>query len=127
MRRVGGLGHMNMAILVFSGFLLVALVLGFVLVTIPRWLAPREPGDLKSRAYECGEVPVGEPWVRFRVSYYIFALAFVIFAVEAVFLYPWAVVVKQLGAYGLAQMAIFIGILVLGLAYAWRKGVLKWV
>lgn len=115
------------AILVFTGFLFVAIALGFILVTLPRWLAPREPGDLKSRTYECGEVPVGEPWVRFRVSYYIFALVFVVFDVEAVFLYPWAVVMRQLGWYGVAQMALFIAILVLGLAYAWRKGVLKWV
>jgi len=118
---------MDSALVVFTGFLFVAIVLGLVLVTLPRWLAPREPGDLKSRAYECGEEPVGEPWIRFRVSYYIFALAFVVFDVEAVFLYPWAVVMRQLGWYGLVQMAIFIGILVLGLAYAWRKGVLKWL
>ena len=118
---------MDMAILVFSGFLLIALALGYILVTLPRWLAPREPGDLKARTYECGEVPVGEPWVRFRVEYYIFALVFVVFDVEAVFLYPWAVVIKSIGVYGLVQMGLFIGILVLGLAYAWRKGVLEWV
>jgi NADH-quinone oxidoreductase subunit A len=118
---------MHTAVLVFSGFLLVAVALGYVLVTLPRWLAPRTPSELKSRAYECGEVPVGEPWIRFHVGYYIFALAFVVFDVEAVFLYPWAMVIKRIGVYGLVQMAIFIGILVLGLAYAWRKGVLKWV
>jgi NADH-quinone oxidoreductase subunit A len=114
-------------ILVFTGFLGIALVLGYALVTLPRFMAPRKPGELKSRTYECGEIPIGEPWVRFRVAYYIFALAFVVFDVESVFLYPWAVVIKRLGVYGLVQMAIFIGILVLGLAYAWRKGVLKWV
>jgi NADH-quinone oxidoreductase subunit A len=118
---------MDMAILVFTGFLLVALALGYILVTLPRWLAPREPGELKSRAYECGEHPYGEPWVRFHVSYYVYALAFVVFDVEAVFLYPWAVVIKRIGLYGLVQMGVFIGILVLGLAYAWRKGVLEWV
>lgn len=118
---------MDMAILVFTGFLLVALALGYILVTLPRWLAPREPGELKSCAYECGEHPHGEPWVRFHVSYYVYALAFVVFSVEAVFLYPWAVVIKRIGLYGLIQMGVFIGILVLGLAYAWRKGVLKWV
>lgn len=117
---------MNSAILVFSGFLVIAVALGLVLVTLPRFMAPRHRSELKSRAYECGEEPVGEPWVRFRVAYYIFALTFVIFDVEAVFLYPWAVVMRRLGAEGLFQMAIFIGILLLGLAYAWRKGVLEW-
>jgi len=118
---------MNVSILVFSGFLLVGVVLGLLLVTLPRLMAPSRPGELKSRAYECGETPIGEPWVRFRVAYYIFALAFVVFDVESVFLYPWAVIIRQLGFYGLIQMTIFLAILVLGLAYAWRKGVLKWV
>jgi NADH-quinone oxidoreductase subunit A len=114
-------------ILVFTGFLLFGALLGLVLVTLPRWLAPRHPTELKSRAYECGEEPIGEPWIRFRVAYYIFALAFVVFDVEAVFLYPWAVIIRKLGVYGLVQMAVFIAILLLGLAYAWRKGVLEWV
>lgn len=118
---------MDTGILVFTGFLGVAVLLGFVLVTLPRFMAPRHSGELKSRPYECGEEPIGEPWIKFRVGYYIFALAFVVFDVEAVFLYPWAVVIRKIGVYGLVQMAIFIGILVLGLAYAWRKGVLKWV
>lgn len=118
---------MNVAILVFTAFLVVGALLGYILVTLPRWMAPRHAGLLKSKTYECGEAPIGEPWVRFRVAYYIFALAFVVFDVEAVFLYPWAVIMRSLGVYGLVQMAIFIGILVLGLAYAWRKGVLKWV
>jgi len=118
---------MDVPILVFTGFLLVAVLLGFILVTLPRFMAPRHASELKSRTYECGEEPIGEPWVRFRVAYYIFALAFVIFDVESVFLYPWAVVLRKLGVFGLVQMAIFIGILVLGLAYAWRKGVLEWV
>jgi len=117
---------MNSAILVFTGFLLVALALGYILITIPRFLAPREPGDLKARTYECGEVPVGEPWIRFHVGYYIFALAFVVFDVEAVLLFPWAVILRSLGVVGLVQMGVFIAILLLGLAYAWRKGVLEW-
>jgi NADH-quinone oxidoreductase subunit A len=118
---------MEVGILVFTIFLVVAAILGFALVTLPRFMAPRHAGPLKACTYECGELPIGRPWIRSRVSYYIFALAFVVFDVEAVFLYPWAVVVKKLGAYGLIQMAVFIGILLLGLAYAWRKGVLKWV
>ncbi|MDZ4170163.1 MAG: NADH-quinone oxidoreductase subunit A [Coriobacteriia bacterium] len=117
---------MNTAVLVFTGFLLVALILGYVLVTIPRWLAPKEPSAQKSRTYECGEIPVGEPRVRFHTGYYIFALAFVVFDVEAVLLFPWAVIMHKLGAVGLVQMGVFIAILMLGLVYAWRKGVLEW-
>jgi len=118
---------MNGAILVFTGFLLVGVVLALLLVTIPRWLAPRHPSTLKSTTYECGEVPVGEPWIRFRIAYYVFALIFVVFDVEAALLYPWAVVARRLGIAGLAEMGVFIGILALGLAYAWRKGALKGV
>jgi NADH-quinone oxidoreductase subunit A len=116
----------DVATVVFAGFLLVGTVLALLLVTLPKWLAPREPSDLKSSTYECGEVPIGEPWIRFRVAYYIFALMFVVFDVEAVFLYPWAVIARRLGLYGLVEMVVFLAILVLGLAYAWRKGVLKW-
>ena len=118
---------MDLAILVFTGFLIVGAALAFILVSLPRFLAPREPNLLKSSAYECGELPVGPPWIRFRVEYYVFALMFVVFDVEAVFLYPWAVILRRLGVFGLVEMAVFIGILVLGLAYAWRKGALKWV
>lgn len=117
---------MDLAVLVFTGFLIVGAALALILVSVPRWLAPKEPNALKASTYECGELPVGEPWIRFRVEYYVFALMFVVFDVEAVFLYPWAVVLRELGVYGLVEMAVFIGILVLGLAYAWRKGALRW-
>lgn len=118
---------MDTATVVFAGFLLVGTALAFILVTLPRWLAPREPGELKSSTYECGEVPIGGPWIRFRVAYYIFALIFVVFDVETVFLYPWAVIARKIGIYGLVEMLVFLAILVLGLAYAWRKGVLRWL
>ena len=118
---------MDVAVLVFTAFLAVGAVLAFLLVTLPRWMAPREPGELKSRTYECGEEPIGTPWIRFRVAYYIFALLFVVFDVEAVFLFPWAVAIRTLGIYGLIQMAVFVGMLVLGLAYAWRKGAMEWL
>ena len=118
---------MDVATLVFTVFLVVGLALSFILVTIPRFLAPNEPSELKASAYECGEPPTGPPWIRFRVAYYIFALIFVVFDVETVFLYPWAVIARRIGWYGLAEMLVFLGILVLGLAYAWRKGVLEWV
>jgi NADH-quinone oxidoreductase subunit A len=118
---------MDVATIVFASFLLVGTVLAFLLVTLPRWLAPSEPGELKSRTYECGEVPIGTPWIRYRVSYYVFALLFVVFDVESVFLFPWATIIRRLGVYGLVQMAVFVGMLALGLAYAWRKGALEWV
>lgn len=118
---------MDLSLAVFTGFLLVGAALAFLLVTIPRFLAPKQPNELKASNYECGELPVGQPWIRFRVAYYIFALMFVVFDVEAVFLYPWAVIIRRLGYYGLVEMTVFIGILVLGLAYAWRKGAIRWV
>lgn len=117
---------MSTATLVLTGFLLVGTVLAVVLVSLPRLLAPREPGVQKASTYECGEEPIGRPWVRFRAAYYIFALIFVIFDVEAVFLFPWAVIMRKLGVVGLVEMAVFVGILALGLAYAWRKGALEW-
>ncbi len=114
------------ATLVLTSFLAVGILLAVILVTIPRLLAPRQPSAMKSSTYECGELPIGKPWIRFRIAYYIFALIFVIFDVEAVFLFPWAVIMRKLGVFGLIEMGVFIGILALGLAYAWRKGVLEW-
>ncbi len=103
--------------------------LGFVWIslTLSRVVQPAEPSDKKLSTYECGEVPVGDPWIQFHIRYYVFALIFVIFDIEAVFLYPWAVVFRRLGLFGFVEMMIFIAILALGLAYAWRKGVLDWV
>ena len=116
---------MALAAWVFTGFLLVGAVLAILLVTLAA--VPRAPAtsEAKASTYECGELPIGEPWVRFRVAYYIFAIIFVVFDVETVFLYPWAVIMRKLGVYGFVEMAVFVGILALGLAYAWRKGVLE--
>jgi NADH:ubiquinone oxidoreductase subunit 3 (subunit A) len=71
-------------------------------------------------------VPIGEGWIQYRAQYYLYALIFVIFDVEVVFLYPWAVVFRQVGLVALFEIAIFIGILLVGLAYAWRRGALRW-
>jgi NADH:ubiquinone oxidoreductase subunit 3 (subunit A) len=103
--------------------------LGFVSITLTmsRLVAPLEPNEKKLATYECGEVPIGDPWIQFHVRYYIFALIFVIFDIEAVFLYPWGLVFRRLGVFGFVEMMIFIAVLALGLAYAWRKGVLDWV
>jgi len=108
-------------------FLLVSI--GFVLVTfgIARLLRPHRPTDEKLQSYECGEPTIGPSWIQYNVRYYIFALLFVIFDVEVVFIIPWAVVYKQLGLFALVEMLIFLAILIFGLLYAWKKGVLKWV
>ncbi len=90
-------------------------------------IAPHRPNKLKGLPYECGEEPVGHAWVQFNVGYYLFALLFLVFDVEAAFLYPWAVVLRTVGVSGLIEIAIFLLVLILGLAYAWRKGVLEWV
>ena len=100
---------------------------------IMSWIVrPKKPNKLKRTTYECGLEFEDFPeeaqniWVQFRVQYYIFALIFVVFDVEVAFLYPWAVAYNALGLFALVEMVIFLGILVLALAYAWRKGLLEW-
>lgn len=108
----------------------VALLTGVALVAIALWLAglisPRSFNPQKGEAYECGIPTRGESMAQFKVGYYLFAILFLMFDVETVFLYPWAVRVQQLGSQGLLSIAVFLGVLVLGLVYAWRKGVLEW-
>lgn len=93
---------------------------------------PHKPTDTKLGTYECGEVPMGPAWLQFRVGYYIYALVFLIFDVEAVFVFPWAAGLlgfsktKALAILGLVDMVIFVGVLAVGLVYAWKKGVLEW-
>ncbi len=111
----------------FIGILTVAAIIMAVLpLLLARFLAPKKPGASKTAAYECGLESVGDPWVQFRVQYYLYALLFVIFDVEIVFIYPWAMVWRSLGWVALVEMALFLAILAVGLAYAWRKGVLEW-
>jgi NADH-quinone oxidoreductase subunit A len=88
---------------------------------------PSKYSKEKYMPYECGEDPVGSSWVQFNIRFYVFALVFIIFDVEAVFLFPWAVVYQNLGLFAFVEGLIFIGILVLGLAYLWAKGDLEWV
>ena len=90
-------------------------------------LAPRRPTEAKSAPYECGIVPEREPSQRFPVRFYLVAMLFIIFDIEIIFLFPWAVVFAKLGTGAFVEMVIFIGILALGLAYAWRKKVLEWL
>ncbi len=108
-------------------WLLFAIV--FVLVTffVARLVRPQRPNPNKLKNYECGEFPFSTAHLQFNVKYYIFALIFVIFDVEVVFLFPWAVVYKSLGLFALIEMFVFLAILIFGLAYAWKKGALKWV
>ncbi len=111
-------------VLLFVG-LAVALVGGGL--SIAYLLAPHHPNKEKSQPYECGEHTVGPAWVHFNVGYYLFALLFLVFDVEAAFLYPWALVFREVGLIALLEVGIFIVILLVALVYAWKKGVLEWV
>ena len=111
----------------FIGLLtVVAVVFGVAPLILARFIAPKKPGHSKQAPYECGLESTGDPWVQFRVQYYIYALLFVVFDVEVVFIYPWALVWKPFGVFALVEMAIFLGILGVALAYAWKKGALEW-
>ena len=105
----------------------VALVLAGLLLGVAALIRPNRPTREKVIAYESGVDPVGEGWSQSQVRYYVFALLFVIFDVEAVFIFPWATRLEIYGAFGLVEMGIFVFVLLLGLVYAWRKGVLRWV
>jgi NADH-quinone oxidoreductase subunit A len=108
-------------------FLPIALVFGALPIVAQMVVGPRKPNPIKLSAYECGIETVGDTWVQFKVQYYIFALVFVIFDVEAVFLFPWAVAYDQLALYMVLEGILFILILAAGLIWAWRKGALEWV
>ena len=108
-------------------FGLAALVLGGLLLGVAAAVRPSRPGREKNMAYESGVDPVGIGWSQSHIRYYVFALLFVIFDVEAVFIFPWATRMEDYGAFGLVEMLIFIFILILGLLYAIRKKVLQWL
>jgi NADH-quinone oxidoreductase subunit A len=108
-------------------FGLVAVVLVGVLLGLGRILRPSNPTVQKLETYESGVDPTGDMWSQANIRYYIFALLFVMFDVEAVFIFPWAMRLEAYALFGLIEMAIFIYILLLGLIYAWRKGMLRWV
>lgn len=113
------------------GTVFIFLIIGIILVAVPlllqRILSPQRKTFDKLSTYECGEDAEGTAWIQFNIRFYIVALIFVIFDVEVVFLFPWAVVYKQLGLFAFVEMMIFLAILALGLAYVWRKGDLEWV
>jgi len=114
--------YLTVAIFVGLGFGLGGALLGIALV-----LRPDRPQFGKNKTYESGVDPVGDSWSQSQVRYYIFALLFVLFDVEAVFIFPWATRLEAYGTFGLVEMAVFIVILALGLVYAWRKKVLRWL
>ena len=113
----------------FTLFVTVALtgILFVAIVTLlARLIAPRSFNAQKEEPYECGIPTRGRSWMQFRVGYYLFAILFLMFDVETMFLFPWATVMKAMGPGGLLSVIFFLFILVLGLAYAWRKGAVKW-
>ncbi len=105
--------------LVTIAFALAALIVSWL-------LRPKKPNAAKLSTYECGVETVGQTWIRFKVSYYLYALIFVVFDVETAFLYPWAVAFQKLGLFALVEAVIFILILLVGLGYAWKEGALEW-
>ena len=104
-----------------------ALLLAGLLLGISAAIRPNKPNYEKLLPYESGVDPVGTGWSQSQIRYYVFALLFVVFDVEAVFIFPWATQLERYGAFGLAEMGIFVFVLLLGLVYAWKKGVLRWV
>lgn len=109
-----------LVVVILTAIALVAVALG-----IARAISPRSYNPQKGEAYECGIPTRGQSWMQFKVGYYLFAILFLMFDVETVFLFPWAAVVQDLGVYGLVSI-FFIIVLILGLAYAWKKGALEW-
>jgi len=110
----------------FLGFLLVCALVPVIALVSSFILRPKPEGVERRTTYESGMEPIGGAWIQFNIRYYMFALVFVIFDVETVFLYPWAVAFSQLGLLAFVEALIFIAILVVGLVYAWRKGALEW-
>ena len=108
-------------------FIVVGLIIPIGAIAAGFIFGPKKPNPIKESTYECGIEPVGEAWIQFKAQYYIFALVFLVFDVEAVFLFPWAVKLGQLGLYAVIEGIIFVSILVVGLVYTWRKGMLEWV
>lgn len=106
--------------------LFIGLLLPAAAITANKLLSPSKPNKIKNDIYECGVETVGDTWVQLKGQYYIFALIFLIFDIEAVFLFPWAVAYSKLSLYMVLEGVIFILILASGLFYAWRKGALEW-
>ena len=115
---------MNLTLLIVV--ILTAIALVGIALGVARIVSPRTYNRQKGEAYECGIPTRGRSWMQFKAGYYLFAILFLMFDVEAVFLFPWAVTVQDAGIDGLINILFFMVILILGLAYAWRKGALEW-
>ncbi|MGH2574888.1 MAG: NADH-quinone oxidoreductase subunit A [Ignavibacteria bacterium] len=127
--------HHTLNILVFvltqfgQIFVFIILAVVFVLggIVTSRLIHPKQPTKEKFTTYECGEIPVGDSWIKFNIRFYVIALVFIVFDVEVVFLFPWAVVFQQMGMIAFVEMLIFLGILFVGFVYLWVRGDLEWV
>ena len=113
-----------LTVAIFAG---VGFGLGAGLLALGKIFRPNRPQEQKYLTYESGVDPVGTGWSQSQIRYYVFALLFVIFDVEAVFIFPWATQLERYAGFGLVEMGIFVFVLLLGLVYAWRKGVLRWI
>jgi NADH-quinone oxidoreductase subunit A len=107
-------------------FLAAVFVFGVIVLFLPAWLAGSRPTEAKNLPYESGIVPRSPARRRFSITFYMTAVLFIIFDVEAIFIYPWAVILKGLRWFGVAEMAVFVAILLVALIYAWKKGALEW-
>ena len=115
-----------MYFILFVTVILTAVVLVVAAYVIAKLIGPRSYNKLKGEPYECGIPTHGSSWLPVSIGYYLFAILFLLFDIETVFLYPWAVVVKQFGVMAIVSIGFFLLVLVFGLAYAWRKGALEW-
>jgi len=103
-----------------------AIIFGIGALLLSSLIGPKKPSPLKLTPYECGCEPVGSARERFSVKFYLIAMLFILFDIEAVFLYPWSILFKRLGIFGLVEMGVFIAILLVGYVYIWKKGALEW-
>ena len=111
------------AVAVYLGLII---AFGVVSLAAARFLSPRRPTLVKSQSYECGAEPIGQAWVQFPVGFYLVALIFIVFDALAVFLFPWALALRSLGAWGIGTMVLFLSILSLGWLYAYKERILEW-
>jgi NADH:ubiquinone oxidoreductase subunit 3 (subunit A) len=118
---------MNNEWLYIGLFVIVGALVPTAAIVLSWIISPKKPNPIKQSTYECGMETVGDNWVQFKAQYYVFALVFLVFDVETVFLFPWAVSLRQLSMFAVVEGIIFILILLAGLVYAWRKGSLEWM
>jgi NADH-quinone oxidoreductase subunit A len=107
--------------------MVVAALFGLLPIVASSFITPHRPNRVKNAPYECGVETIGPTTIQFKNRFYLFALVFVIFDVEAIFLFPWAAAYGQLGVFALVEMAVFVGLLLVGYLYAWRKRALEWM